>query len=66
MQCTGHIIVNGEKILVLVRNRKYGREFKIRESGKDGQYFEEEGQALALPWWKSELKRLKAGETITL
>jgi len=42
MQTIGHIIVKHRKILVLVRHKRYSRQFKLRNSGKDGNRFEEE------------------------
>ena len=42
MQTIGHIKPNGEKILVLVREGKTYRDLKIRNSGKDGQHFQDE------------------------
>lgn len=42
MQTTGHLIINGQKVLVLVRAEKYGRALKIRKSGQDGNRFEDE------------------------
>ena len=46
MQTTGYLIINSEKILVLVRPTTYGRSFKIRKSGKDGARFDEEERYL--------------------
>ena len=42
IQTTGYVMVNGKKILVLVRQKKYTRTFKIRHSGKDGIHFNDE------------------------
>ena len=71
MQSIGHIIVSGEKILVLSRfvvkreSRKIQtgyRALKIRNGSKDGQYFQEESE-----WLEDFLERvedLKAGKVI--
>lgn len=42
MQTTGHLIIQGEKVLVLVRSRKYGVALKVRKSGGVGRYFPDE------------------------
>ena len=42
IQTTGYIVIGGKKILVLVRGRKYRRDFKLRHSGKDGSHFDDD------------------------
>ena len=50
MQGTAHVIVNGEKILILWRLSKkkhdWGRAVKIRKSGKDGMFLTDESNFL--------------------
>ena len=42
MQTTGYIIIRGEIIMVLVREKKHSRQFKLRKSGRPGRRFEDE------------------------
>ena len=42
MQTTGHLVINGNKILVLVRHKQYSRQFKRRYGGTDGNRFVDE------------------------
>ena len=42
MQTTGHIIIDGQQILILVRGKKHSRQFKLRQSGKPGTRFTDE------------------------
>jgi len=42
MQTTGYMIIGGEKVLVLCRQKRVTRQFKIRASGKDGNHFSDE------------------------
>ena len=64
MQTTGHLIIGGQKVLVLVRHKRYSRLLKIRKSGRDGQHFEAEEQFLTLPESQHLLEQLLRGETI--
>ena len=63
MQTTGYLLIDGEKIKVLVRQAKYCRYLKLRKSGKDGWLFGDESIYLADE--PKKVKRLKDGETIT-
>ncbi len=38
LQIIGHLIIDGEKLLVLVRRSKYGVAVKIRSTGRDGMH----------------------------
>lgn len=64
MQWTGHIYDKrtGEKILVLVRQSKYGRHLKKRNTGKEGTHMADE--EIYLNEAKQKLGDLKKGETI--
>ncbi len=42
IQTTGHLLIDGQKILILVREKRYSRQLKIRLSGKDGNRFNDE------------------------
>ena len=62
MQQAGYIKIGDEKILVLVRHCRYGRQFKIRKSGKDGIFMEDE--SLYLKERPDLIRKLKAGNII--
>lgn len=70
MQTTGYLLINGEKFKVLMRTKKVLGDkfchyslFKLRTSGKDGNFFTDESIHLAD---NPELvERLKNGEVIT-
>lgn len=64
MQAAGYMIVNNEKILVLCRQKKFTRQLKIRENGKDGGHFFDE--EVALGGNTALLSKLKDGEVIEL
>ena len=64
MQTTGYLIINGQKVLVLVRQKRYSRLLKLRKNGRDGQHFEAEEQFLTLPENRHLLEQLLRGETI--
>jgi len=64
MQTIGYMIVNGEKLKVLVRQAKYYRAFKLRTNGQNGTHFDEEEAFLNKnPEWVS---KLKSGKVINL
>lgn len=42
MQTHGYLIIDNQKILILVRHKKYGCSLKKRLTGKDGNFFEDE------------------------
>ena len=46
MQTIGHVIVNKQKVLVLVRDKKYSCTLKLRLSGSDGTFFKDESYFL--------------------
>jgi len=46
MQQTGYVMVNDEKILVLIRVSRLYNYLKLRESGKDGVFMEDESNWL--------------------
>ena len=62
MQFSGYVVVNGEKIKVLARISNTNHSLKIRKSGKEGFFLEDESE------WLSEDGRafanLKSGQTI--
>ena len=69
MQTTGYLLVNGEKIKVLMRIKKIPGDkfchyvlFKLRKTGKDGCFFSDESDYLADE--PKKVKRLKDGETV--
>lgn len=64
MQTIGYLEIYEEKILVLVRQKKYTRQLKIRKSGQDGVFFEDE--SLYLQNNPEMLLRLKLGQVIEL
>lgn len=64
MQTHGYIIVENQKILVLVRNKKYSRVLKIRYTGVDGNFFEDE--SICLSEDKKTFTRLLAGKVIDI
>jgi len=64
MQTTGHIKINGETLLVLVRQKRFSRQLKLRKSGKPGTRFQEEED-----WLREhpdDLARLLRGETVEI
>ena len=70
MQTTGYLLVDGEKIKVLMRTKKipgekfcYYVSFKLRKTGKDGFFFSGESDYLANE--PDMVNMLKNGETIT-
>jgi hypothetical protein len=64
MQTTGYIKINNETILILVRQKKYSRLLKIRNTGQKGCHFVDE--ELHLKGHINKLKALKYGKTIEL
>lgn len=47
MQTHGHIRIDGETVLVLIRSTKYGVQLKRRTSGSFGAYLQAETEYLA-------------------
>lgn len=64
MQQTGYVIIDGEKIKVLVRDKKYSRLLKIRLSGRDGREMTDEQEYLKD--YPSLVTLLKGGASIDL
>ncbi|GAH73647.1 unnamed protein product [marine sediment metagenome] len=64
MQTHGYLIVNKQKILVLVRDKKYSRILKLRFSGTDGNFFEDESYFLTKN--KNIFNKLLAEEVINI
>lgn len=64
MQFTAHVIVNNEKVKVLARPAKHHICLKLRTSGTDGQFLEDE--SIFLSEESEHFQSLKAGETISM
>ena len=64
MQTTGHIIIDGQTILILVRGKKHSRQFKLRKSGRPGLRFEDE--EIYLSDNPDKLRDLLNGEVVEL
>ena len=69
MQTHGYLMINNQKILVLERGIKidtklYGRALKLRHTGKDGNYFEDESCYLSQN--KEMFDRLLSGKVINI
>lgn len=66
MQTIGHVIINGIKVLLLVRQGKDCRYLKRRYSGSDGRRFVDEEIFLELGDSKRHVNDLLEGKTICL
>ena len=64
MQTYGYLKINNRKVLILVRNKKYGRALKLRLTGKDSNFFEDESYFLSKN--KEIFDRLLSGEVIDI
>jgi len=64
MQTHGYLTIGDKKILILVRGKKYSSALKLRFTGKDGNYFEEESIFLSESKNKKLLDNLLAGDVI--
>ncbi len=64
MQFSGHVIVNEEKITVLVRTSAYYVSLKLKTSGKDGHFLEDESIYLSEPDSAKVVELLKSGKVI--
>ncbi len=64
MQTIGHIIIHGEKLLILIREKRHSRQFKIRRAGADGIHMTAEEEFLSES--PDHVAALKAGEVIEL
>jgi len=69
-QGIGYLSINDEKLKVLVRENNtrngFHRSLKMRSSGKDGVFFEDESIFLGLKENKDILQKLKSGNVIKL
>lgn len=64
MQYTGYLLINNEKIKVLVREGKTYRSLKIRQSGVDSNFLSDESDYLAS--YPSLIRELKNGSQISV
>ena len=64
MQTLGYLMVNNQKVLVLVRSKKYSRIFKLRLTGKDGDFFDEESYFMSKN--KEFFEKLLSGKVVDL
>lgn len=64
MQYTGYLLVNNEKIKVLIREGKTYRSLKVRQSGVDGNFLSDESDHLAS--YPSLIRELKNGSQISV
>ena len=64
MQTHGYLIVNNQKVLILVQSKKYSRALKLRLTGTDGDFFEEESYFLSKN--KEVFDRLLLGKVINI
>ena len=64
MQTTGYVIIGGETILLLIREKRTSRLLKLRQTGKDGNRFSDE--EIFLSSSPEILAKLKNGETVEL
>jgi len=64
MQTHGYLIVNNQKVLILVRNKKYGRALKLRLTGTDGNFFEDESYFISKN--KEVFEKLLSGEVVDI
>ena len=42
MQTTGYMMIDGQKVLVLIRRERYGVAVKLRRSGREGVHLTDE------------------------
>ncbi len=63
-QTTGYLKINGEKILVLCRINGWIRHFKMRKTGDNGVFFEDESYYLSDR--PEVIKNLKLGKSIKI
>ena len=64
MQTHGYLIVNNQKVLILVRNKKYSRALKLRLTGTDGNFFEDESYFISRN--KEVFEKLLLGEVVDM
>lgn len=64
MQTTGYVIIGGETILLLIREKRNGRLLKLRQTGKDGNRFNDE--EIFLSSSPEALAKLKNNKTVEL
>jgi len=58
------LIVNNQKVLILVWNKKYDRALKLRLTGMDGNFFEDESYFLSKN--KEIFEKLLSGEVVDI
>ena len=63
-QTCGYLTINNQKVLILVRSKKYGCALKLRLTGKDGNFFEDESYFLSKN--KEIFDRLLSGKVINI
>jgi hypothetical protein len=64
MQTHGYLMIKDKKILILIHSKKYTHALKLRFTGSDGNYFEEE--SIFLSENKKILDNLLAGKVIDI
>ena len=65
-QICGYVVIEKQKLLVLIRSKKYSRTLKLRFSGLDGSFFEDESMFLSSPANKNIFTKLLDGEVIDI
>lgn len=66
MQFHGYLMINQEKILVLVRENRTTRSIQVRASGRPGTFLEDESTFLSFPENQDLVVGLKQGNVIHL
>ena len=64
MQYIGYLLINDEKIKVLVKEEETYRSLKIRQSGADGDFLANESDQLSI--YPSVIRELKNGSQISV
>lgn len=64
MQYTGHVMVDGQIVLVLVRTKRHSHQLKLRQSGQPGRRLTDE--EIFLEQDTEQMQRLMAGKVIEL
>jgi hypothetical protein len=64
MQYIGYLLINKEKIKVLVKEGQAYRSLKIRETGSDGNFLQRESDQLSN--YPSVIRELKMGRQISV
>ena len=70
MQSIGYLLIDGQKILVLFRSKKYAESFsvqlKLRKGGRDGSKLDDESTYLSLKENKGLLHDLLNGKVVEI